>query len=331
MVAAKPLDMQALQVFVATAEERNMSNAAKRLGLTQSAVSQSIRQLEEQFGVVLFNRERRPLSLTPAGLALRNRGVLLLDDMSRLKAHVIDASRGIKPDVRVGLVDSFAGTCGPAFIKAMLLQSTTLSVRTGLTPYHSEALVGRDLDIVVSTDPLADLDGIDRRRLLSEQFLVITPKAYTNKVRTPADLRELSEAQPIIRFNRQSHIGAQIERFLRRIDVRVPHRLEVDTADTLASMVAGEIGWAITTPMCLLQAGEYAKQVRLNFLGAPGGGRSMYLLARHDEYSHLFDEVYAIAHSIASTSLRRRLATIHGDLPKLVEIDKETQDESSGA
>jgi DNA-binding transcriptional LysR family regulator len=327
VVAAKPLDMQALQAFVTTAEERNMSNAARRLGLTQSAVSQSIRQLEEQFGVVLFNRKRRPLSLTPAGLALRNRGVLLLDDMSRLKAHVIDASRGIKPDVRVGLVDSFAGTCGPAFIKAMLSQSTTLSVRTGLTPYQSEALVGRDLDIVVSTDPLADLDGIDRRRLLSEQFVVVTPKQCASKIRTPADLRELSEARPIIRFNRQSHIGAQIERFLRRIDVRVPHRLEVDTADTVASMVAGEIGWAITTPMCLLQAGEYAKSVRLNFLNVSGAGRSMYLLARHDEYNHLFDEVYAIAHSIVSTTLLQRLAAIHADLPKLVEIEKETKDE----
>ena len=127
MTAANALDMQTLQIFVTTAEERNMSNAAKRLGLTQSAVSQSIRQLEDQFGVVLFNRQRRPLSLTPSGLALRNQGTRLLEDMSRLKAHVIDASKGIKPDVRVGLVDSFAGSCGPAFVKAMLSQSSALS------------------------------------------------------------------------------------------------------------------------------------------------------------------------------------------------------------
>ncbi|MEX3936129.1 LysR substrate-binding domain-containing protein [Paraburkholderia phymatum] len=327
MPAVKFLDMQTLQIFVTTAEERNMSSAARRLGLTQSAVSQSIRQLEDQFGVVLFNRERRPLTLTAAGLALRNRGMTLLEDMSRLKAHVIDASRGIKPDVRVGLVDSFAGTCGPAFIKAMLNESTTLSIRTGLTPFHSEALVGRDLDIVVSSDPLADLDGIERRRLLSEQFVVIMPKQHKAAIRTPADLRELGEALPIVRFNRQSHIGAQIERYLRRIDVRIPRRLEVDTADTLTSLVAGDIGWAITTPMCLLQAGEYARKVKLHFLSASHTGRSLYLLARRDEYSHLFDEVYAIAHSIVSTSLLQRLAEIHAELPKLIDIETETEDE----
>lgn len=327
MPAFKNLDMQTLQIFVTTAEERNMSNAARRLGLTQSAVSQSIRQLEDQFGVVLFNRERRPLTLTAAGLTLRNRGMVLLEDLNRLKAHVIDASKGIKPDVRVGLVDSFAGTCGPAFIKAMLNESTTLSVRTGLSPYHSEGLVGRDLDLVISTDPLADLDGIERRRLLSEPFVVITPKEQTGAVRTPADLRALGEALPIVRFNRQSHIGAQIERYLRRIDVRIARRLEVDTADTLTSMVAGDIGWAITTPMCLLQAGEYARKVKLHFLSASTSGRSLYLVARRDEYSHLFDDVYAIAHSIVSTSLLQRLAQIHADLPKLIDIETETEHE----
>jgi DNA-binding transcriptional LysR family regulator len=321
MPTAKLLDMQALQIFVTTAEERNMSSTARRLGLTQSAVSQSIRQLEDQLGVVLFNRERRPLTLTPAGLALRNRGGSLLDDMTRLKAHVIDASRGIRPDVRVGLVDSFAGSYGPAFIKAMLAQSTTLAVRTGLTPYFSESLVGHDLDIVISTDPLADVDGIERRRLLSEQFVVITPKQYQGSVRTPDDLRALGAALPIIRFNRQSHMGAQIDRFLRRLEVRLPRRLEVDTADTLASMVAGDIGWAITTPLCLLQAADFGKRVKLHFISASNSGRSLYLLARKEEYSHFFDEVYAIAHSIMSSSLLKRLSEINANLPKLVEIE----------
>ena len=113
----KPIDMQNLQIFVTVAEERNISNAAKKLGLTQSAISQSIRQLEDNFGVVLFNRGRRPLSLTAAGLALRNRAPVLLSELSHLRSVVIDASRGIQPDLRVGLAGSFAGAVGPLFIQ----------------------------------------------------------------------------------------------------------------------------------------------------------------------------------------------------------------------
>ncbi|MBK5344707.1 LysR family transcriptional regulator [Pseudomonas sp. TH49] len=321
MTHTKPLDMQMLQIFVVTAQERNMSSAAKRLGLTQSAVSQSIRQLEDQFGVMLFNREHRPLALTPAGLALRNRGLVLLEDMNRLKSTVVDASHGIKPDVRVGLVDSFAATCGTQFIKALLARSTTLSVRTGLSPFQGEALIARDLDIVISSDPLSDVDGIVRRRLLFEHFLIITPQNYPGEVRTAKDLRNLSEALPIVRFNRQSHVGGQAERFLRRMDLHIPHRLEVDTADTLSAMVAGDIGWAVTTPMCLLQASAYAREVKLHFLTSTQSGRSLYQLARKDEYGQLFDETYAIAHSIISTSMVQKLKAIHPDLPHWVDIE----------
>jgi DNA-binding transcriptional LysR family regulator len=327
MTNVKLVDMQMVQAFVTTAEERSMSSAAKRLGVTQSAISQSIRNLEEQFGVALLNRERRPLALTPAGLALRNRGVMLLNEIAHLKAQVIDASLGIKPDMRIGLVDSFAATCGSALIKEMLGRATTLAVRTGLTPYLGEALVARELDMVVSSDPLADMDGIVRRRLLAEQFLLITPRQQAGKLRTVKDIRDLTQTQPLVRLNRKSHLGAQIERFLRRVDVRAPHRLEVDNADTLTSMVAGGTGWAITTPMCLLQAGELAKQVKLHFLEGLTADRSIFLVARRDEYGRLFDETYGTVQLVLKTTLLPGLRAISPNLERLIELEKRTENE----
>ena len=326
MTTAKSIDLQMLQAFVTTTEERNMSSAAKRLGVTQSAISQSIRQLEEQFGVVLFNRDRRPLVLTPAGLTLRNRGVLLLDEIAHLKAQVIDASLGIKGDMRIGLVDSFAGSCGTVLIKEMLSRATTLSVRTGLTPHLGEALVARELDVIVSTDSLADMDGIVRQRLMTEQFLLITPRQHEGSVRTATEIRELALAKPMVRLNRKSHLGIQIERFLRRIDVRAPHRLEVDNADTLTSMVAGGIGWAITTPMCLLQAGELAKQVKLQFFDGVNVSRSVFLVARRDEYSHLVDETYRLIQSVLKTHFLPGLRAIRSELEALVEVEPRTEE-----
>ncbi|ARP82887.1 hypothetical protein CAL12_20100 [Bordetella genomosp. 8] len=323
MQAAKPVDMQNLQIFVAAAEERNMSNAARRLGITQSAVSQSIRQLEEQFGVVLFNRERRPLSLTAAGLALRNRSQALLADASRLKAMVIEASRGIKPDLRVGLVDSFASTFGASFIRELLDQSSTLSVRSGLSPYHGEALLARDFDIILTTDAMDDFDNLSRRRLMSEQFLVITAKSYPGELNNIRDLNKLAQSLPIVRFNRQSHLGMQVDRFLRRIDARVPHRLELDEADTVASIVAAGIGWAITTPLCLLQGEGHAKSLRLHFLGGNPGTRSLYLLGRRNEYEQTFSQCYRIARDLLTAELPKRLDAIHPRLQELVSIDDE--------
>src|ERR1700752_4207120 len=112
MADTRPIDMQALRVFFTTAPDCNMSKVAGRLGISQSAVSQSIRLLEEEFGTPLLNRSGRPLKLTTAGMALLNRGRALLEEAMNLRGAVIEASKGIKPSLRVGLVDSFAATCG---------------------------------------------------------------------------------------------------------------------------------------------------------------------------------------------------------------------------
>jgi len=316
----KAMDLQNLQVFVTVAEERNMTNAARRLGLSQSAVSQNVRQIEDSLGVILVERDRRPLSLTPAGLALSNRATMLLSELSQLRALVVDASQGVKPDLRVGLVDSFAGTVGPLFVRELLRHASTLSVGTGLSGHHGEALLARELDLVVSTEPLIDFDNIWRQRLLSERFVIITPQSWTTTVKHVADVRRLAEQYPIVRFDRRSHMGLQVDRLLRRIDAKVPHKLEIDRADSLTSMVAAGSGWAITTPMCMVQAGDSAKRVRVHYLSDCPTDRSIYLLGRQGEYDRLLRTFSKFASELLKAQLPHFLDAIDPALWPMVEI-----------
>jgi DNA-binding transcriptional LysR family regulator len=316
----KPIDMHAVQVFVAVAEEGSMSSAAARLGISQSGVSQIIRQLEEELGVVLVNRTTRPLALTPFGIALRNRGAVLSEEIANLKAQVVEAGRGIKPDLRIGLVDSFASTCGSAFTKNLLGKVSQLSIRTGLSPQQGEALLRRDLDLIVTSDPLIDANDVVRYRLFSERYFVITPKEHRKPVRTIEDVRALGNSLPIVRFNRTSQVGMQIERYLRRIEVRLPNRLELDNADALTSMVAEGIGWAITSPMCLLQGVTHAGNVATHVVEKLGLERSLYLVARRDEYNAFFDNACDTAREVIETSFMPRLKALGGDIEQLITV-----------
>jgi DNA-binding transcriptional LysR family regulator len=296
-----------------------MSKAADRLGITQSAVSQSVRLLEDNFGTPLFNRADRPLTLTPAGLALVNRAESLLDQAMNLRGAVIEASKGIKPSLRVGLVDSFAATCGTPLVQQLLRGAAQLSVRTGLTPHLAEAFARRELDLAISTRSL-DLEGTANHLLLSEQFLVIAPKGQAPACRSVADIVSLSRQLPIIRFNVQSHLGEQVERTLRRMGISPSRRLEVETADTLTSMVAGGIGWAVTTPLCLLQGARSAGSVRMDFVPGLQAQRRLYLHVRKGEYDELGRQAFELAVAILDGQVRSELEGLAPALPGLIQL-----------
>ncbi|MBX6963949.1 LysR family transcriptional regulator [Alcaligenes faecalis] len=319
MQETRPIDMQALRIFLTTAQDCNMSKAAERLGITQSAVSQSIRLLEENFGTPLLNRSARPLTLTAAGLTLVNRGTTLLNQAMNLRGSVIEASQGIKPNLRVGLVDSFAASCGTPLVQELLRGTAQLSVRTGLTPNLAEALVRRELDLVISTRTL-DIEGIGNHFLMSERFLVIAPKGLAFPCTSMADLVTLSKQLPLIRFNAQSHLGTQVERSLRQAGISSARRLEVETADTLTSMVAGGIGWAVTTPLCLLQGARSAGALHLGFVPELNAERRLYLHVRTGEYGQLGKETFELAATVLGTHARNELQAINPILPQLIQL-----------
>lgn len=318
------LDLNTLQMFVAAATERSMSAAASQTGTTQSAVSQAIRQLENDLGVVLFDRRHRPLHLTAAGLTLLNRARMLLAESAQIRSEVLEASQGIAPQVTVGLVDSFAATCGPAFIRQILEKTMRLAVRSGLTPYHGEKLFARDLDIAVSSDMFEGLEGIVHRRIYSEQFVLLSPKSGPSRRVDREALQKRASEAPLIRFNSKSHLGAQVETLLRRTGVRVTSRLEVDTADTLMAMVAGGLGWAVTTPTCLIQGVQHLPSVKVEVLSGIYDGRSMYLLGREGEHEKLFESCFDAARTAAQDVLMpalRRLAPTAAGLIELAPAD----------
>lgn len=320
------LDLQWLQVFVVAAEERSMSAAAQRLGTTQSAISQSIRHLEEELGVLLFDRKRRPLQLTAPALALLHRARVLLKESAQVRSDVIEASLGIAPEAAIGLVDSFAATCGPHFIKQMLERTLRLAVRSGLTQRHGEQLWSRELDIAVTTDPLEGLEGGVDRKIYSEPMLVLVPRVGRFRRMKNLDkgidaegLRRLGDEMPLIRFNSKSHLGVQVETLLRRVGVRAAHKLEVDTADTLVAMVAAGLGWALTTPTCLVQGAQHAAQVVAIRLGGLHAGRSLYLIGREGEHTKLFEAAYTAAQDSVQHALLPALAELDPKLPSLIE------------
>jgi DNA-binding transcriptional LysR family regulator len=92
-VPSRQINLARLAHFVTVADAGSMTLAATELHLTQQAISTSIRQLERELGVALFDRVGRRLELTPAGIALRAGATTLLSAARSLAGAAADAAR----------------------------------------------------------------------------------------------------------------------------------------------------------------------------------------------------------------------------------------------
>lgn len=286
MKKALGLDVRALRIFEAAAVSGSLSAASKQLGITQSAISQTINQIESVLQTAVFDRSQRPFKLTPAGIALNRRAKQIVEDVDKLVMHVRDAELTSRPAIRVGMIDSFAATVGPAIVKSATASTSQLLLWSGLANSHATALLNRQLDLIVTSDDLADVDRIVRRPLFAEPFIVLVSKGRKDAFQGQ-NLTYLIEQLPFIRFSARSHFGAMIERYLRRNGHTPRPYLEIDTADVVMAMVAADLGWTITTPLCLLQGRGYMDQVAVLPLPGVGISRTIYQLSREGEYADM--------------------------------------------
>ncbi|HEY1486140.1 MAG TPA: LysR family transcriptional regulator, partial [Micromonosporaceae bacterium] len=107
------MDIRRLRYFVAVAEERSISRAARRLHLAQPPLSVQLHGLERELGVTLFTRHRRGVDLTEAGVELAHHARRLLDDIDTVTDAVRSVGQGASGRLTLAFVPALAVTLLP--------------------------------------------------------------------------------------------------------------------------------------------------------------------------------------------------------------------------
>ena len=290
-------DLHALEIASVVIERGSMSASAAQLGLTQSAVSQAVKRAEAQLEVALIHRERRPLVPTEAGR-------LLLD---HIKDITIRAERAIediraaafqpeRQDLRIGMVDTFASSVGPALTRDLIEGALALRVSafSGLAYSHAQALKDHEIDAAITSNPIENREAFATYPLFREPFLLVAQQD-SEVLLKKRPLKDLLRENRLIRYNLRSHTGTLVERHLQRMRIDHPHVLSFDTSDSLLSMVAGGVGIAITTPLCLLQGAVYLPQLSIVPLPGPGFSRELTFVTRRGEFDSLGPRIAEVA------------------------------------
>lgn len=261
-----------IEVFVASAEEGSISAAARRLGVSPSAVSQQLTALEAALGATLLDRSGRPVQVTPAGAMFRRHAQTILNAASEARAELAMADLSGLTTLRLGVIEDFDSDVTPRLLTTLAqdLRGCRFLLETGASHRLMDQLEARALDIVIAADS-ADQTPEDWREvhpILAEPFVAVAPPG--------AQIDDL----PLILYTARHLMGRQIAAHLARHGLKPAHRFELDSYAAILAMVAGGEGWTILTPLALHQARAFREKVEVRPLPLPALSRTLSLSAR---------------------------------------------------
>ena len=277
---------RSLEVFSAVVETHHMTQAAEMMGMTQSAASQHIKNLETALGSQLIDRGLRPIELTSAGIALHRRAIAILTEVEHLRADVRRANAAPLPILRVAMLASIATTLAPVLstLARRDYKIPEISLLAGLSSDHHNLLRTRRADLAVTSSAFYELSDLVRYPILTEQFLLVTPRGFSAPV---DDLTALAKVLPLVHFSRESAVGMRTERHLSRLQLEIPRALEGDRSSVVMAPVAAGLGFALLTPTLLIDGFSEGMEVDVHTLPIPAFSRQIMLVTRERELGDL--------------------------------------------
>ncbi|MGO4855605.1 LysR family transcriptional regulator [Phaeovulum sp. W22_SRMD_FR3] len=259
-----------IEVFVAMAEERAISAAARRLGVSASGVSQQLAALEAALGTELVDRSARPFALTTAGLAFRRHAETVLDEIARARVAIALADPAHLQSFRLGMVEDLEAEVTPQLLTEMGAEVTNCRFLLETGPSHRllAQLEARALDMVVAAEADPATDGHEVHPLLTEPFVAVLPRG--------ADYGSL----PLLHYSPRNVMGRQIAAHLAAEGVAPGHRYELDSYAAMLAMVAAGQGWTILTPLAVRHGARFRSAVEIRPLPFAPLSRRLALSAR---------------------------------------------------
>ncbi len=246
------MGVRRFRTLLAIAELGTFANAAEAVHLTPAAVSQQMKSLEEELGITLFDRTKRPPELNPAGYALIPRARALVRAYDELAPSLIGQISTIE-HLTIGAVPTTMTGLMP---RAMVtLRETHSKLHVRLYPALSDELYAQVdrgfLDAAILSEPANLYDHLHWQPFAAEPLVLIAPKSAA-RGEPPA----LLEKYPFIRFSRRAWVGKAIDDWLRKRGIRVREAMELDTLESISAMVYNGLGVSILPRHCVQTPSE---------------------------------------------------------------------------
>jgi len=225
----------------------NLTRAAERMNLSQSALSAQIRQLEARLGHDLFERKGRRLVLTEAGRIALDHADRIFGAGEELLAALNQTAQA-RPPLRVGALSTLSRNFQLGFLRPVLGGETEIVLRSGGAPMLLDMLQALALDVVLTTEPPPrdTYVGLIAHRIAEQPVGVYGAPARMHH----ATLAELLEKEPLI-LPTDSSIRTGVDSLIARLGISPRIAADVDDMAMVRLLARGDVGLAIAPAVVL--------------------------------------------------------------------------------
>ena len=235
-----PMQIQSFKVFSDLAETASFSRAAEINGITQRAVSQQMRTIEQRYHVKLIERGRKNFSLTPEGRAFLEASREILGTLEGLGSRIQKLQNVVAGELRIATVFSIGLHELPPCLKVFRRRFPEVDVRVEYqrsSEIYTGLLEGRaDIGLVAYPSARRGLKVIP---FWSDRLVLICPPGHPLTARRRLPFSAL-EGQKFVAFEPDLPTRREIDRKLRAAGVRVKLALEFDNIETVKRAVEVE-------------------------------------------------------------------------------------------
>lgn len=167
------MNLQQLEYIVAVDTHRHFEKAAQHCFVTQATLSMMIKKLEQELGLVLFDRSRQPVVPTEAGKSIVEQARVVLREAEQLRQLSFLAKSGSQGSLKIGIIPTLAPYLLPLFLTGFLKKHPSVKLRIieQTTEHLLQLLASDKLDVGIMATPLQE-KGFAEKHLFYEEFKV---------------------------------------------------------------------------------------------------------------------------------------------------------------
>lgn len=262
---------QEFEVFVKVVEEQNFSNAAKQLHMSQPAVSQYIRSLENDLGVKLLERTNKYVRLNKAGEIVYHHAKVITETQAKMRHLVEDLSTLSAGKLSVGASYTFGEYILPDVIAEIKTDFPNIkpAVTIANTTVIAELVASHQLDVGIVEGPFKEMPKLQSEIFAEDQMVIFTsPKNTLTQSKEEITIDQLAEQSWILRED-GSGTRKAAENFFHEYNFYPEDVLTFSSTQSIKTMVEASTGISLLSKWAIQKELQYGDLVVLNVKGMP--------------------------------------------------------------